>query len=353
MNIAFAWWWTWWHVFPIRTLIKYIQKNNNNSNKIFWFWEKNSLEDEISRECDCEFVPIVSWKFRREKNIVSILKNIIDIFKFWYWTLVSIYLIWKHKIDTIFCKWWYVALPVVVWWWILRKKIIVHESDSVMGLTNKIASKLSNFKYSWMDHKWFENIWQIISSDLLSFDSIDTKLKKTDTKTNILVSWWSQWSRYIYKNLINAIKENPSLQNHFNFFVVLGTANKDLKEQFESINWVEVFEFLTQWQMWSLYNLCDIGITRWWATSLAEQKLFNMRLIIIPLPFTWWNHQFHNAIQYQKKYNDILISQKHFSKEIVSSSLNKFINYKKEQPNLSEINNKINKNIEKILWISW
>jgi hypothetical protein len=36
----------------------------------------------------------------------------------------------RFRIDVVFCKGGYVALPVVVAAWILRKKILVHESDT-------------------------------------------------------------------------------------------------------------------------------------------------------------------------------------------------------------------------------
>ena len=353
-NIGFAWWWTGWHVFPIRTLIEYIRKDkkkSRNIKNIYWFWEKNSLEEKVAKESECRFIPVISGKLRREKSINAIFLNIIDIFKFLYWILYAIIIVYKNKIDIIFCKWWYVALPVVIAWWIMRKKIIVHESDTIMWLTNKIAAKFSSKNFSWIESwkKTWENVWQIISEDLIKFEKIDIKLSNLTKKTNILVSWWSQGSKYIYENILNLIKNNKDIEKYFNFFVILGTANQNLKESFENLNWVQAFDFLSQQEIGSLYKITDIWITRWWATSLEEQKSFNMKLIIVPLPFTWGNHQFHNAKYYQKKYDDILISQKFFSEKMIKDTIYSFIWRKKEEINKKEIKEKINKNIEKIL----
>ena len=59
--------------------------------------------------------------------------------------------------------------------------------------------------------------------------------------------------------------------------------------------------------MWILYQHCDISLTRWWTTSLAEQKLFNLKSIIVPIPRT--HDQKLNAERYVKHFNDILVEQ--------------------------------------------
>jgi len=55
------------------------------------------------------------------------------------------------------------------------------------------------------------------------------------------------------------------------------------------------------------YN-CDIAITRAGTTSLAEQKLYDMKLFIVPI--AWTHDQYDNAYRYQEHYNDIMIDQK-------------------------------------------
>ena len=68
--------------------------------------------------------------------------------------------------------------------------------------------------------------------------------------------------------------------------------------------------------MWILYQHCDISLTRGWTTSLAEQKLFNLKSIIVPIPRT--HDQKLNAEWYAKNFNDIIVEQ---SKETTSEDL--------------------------------
>lgn len=60
--------------------------------------------------------------------------------------------------------------------------------------------------------------------------------------------------------------------------------------------------------MGELYNICDIAITRGGTTSLAEQKLYDMKQIIVPIPRT--HDQYDNAKWYVKYHNDIMINQR-------------------------------------------
>jgi UDP-N-acetylglucosamine:LPS N-acetylglucosamine transferase len=51
-------------------------------------------------------------------------------------------------------------------------------------------------------------------------------------------------------------------------------------------------------------------ITRGSATSLAEIDLYKKKKIIIPLPWSSQNHQFHNAMWYKENRDDIIIEER-------------------------------------------
>ena len=56
-----------------------------------------------------------------------------------------------------------------------------------------------------------------------------------------------------------------------------------------------------------LYKLSDICLARGGTTSLAEQKLFNIKSIIVPIPRT--HDQKDNGKRYVKHFDDILLDQ--------------------------------------------
>ncbi len=335
INIAMAWWWTGWHVFPIKSLIQHIYKHPQyfqKIQKIVRFGEKRSLEYQVFQDLKQDhkslfFQSIISWKYRRETWFSSRIKNIRDMFKFTYWVLQSIHYFKKHKIHILFCKWWYVALPVVFAAKLLHKKIIVHESDVRSWLVNKIASKYADQVFTGFD--WVlpksTTVGQILSDDIINHTSIKNipqenllewqeltpaqKLFYTDPqKTHLLVIWWSQWSKRLYQNLLQSIDENYSIYQNYEIFIILWKENKNLKSEFSKYKNIHTFDFVSQGDMWLLLKHCDISLTRAGTTSLAEQKLFNLKIVMVPIP--WTHDQYDNAKFYVKKHGDILLDSK-------------------------------------------
>lgn len=226
----------------------------------------------------------------------------------------------------------------------LRKKIIVHESDTHPWLVNRIAAKFSRKIFTGFD--WVfnrsETVWQILSDEIIisdkdiknwsqtlvqdNFKDIISKLDRS--KTLVLVTWGSQWSKRLYETLQKIIKDSQGLKSDFIFFFVLGLLNKDIKPQLKDLNNVYTFDFLSQKEMWTLCYLSDISITRAGTTSLAEQKLYDLKILMIPLP--WTHDQYDNADYYVKKHWDIMIDQRdeQFVTKL-SMAIRKFKNFKK------------------------
>lgn len=326
LRIAMAGWWTGGHVFPIRSLLSFFKNNKeyvHQVEKLYWFGSKKSLEQKICHELQEDmtkniltFIPIYSWKYRRETYRKSRLKNIPDMFLFIFGIFQSIFYLLRYRIDVVFCKWWYVALPVVFAAALLRRKIVVHESDTHPGLVNKIASRFAKKVFTGFDWalKNSETIGQILSDDII----IDTHPEFTK-KTLVLVVGGSQWSQRLYKNIIDSLENNPELQQDYEFFIALGFANEEMSTHFDKFHHVHTYGFLSQKEMGELYNICDVVITRGGTTALAEQKLYDMQQIIVPIP--WTHDQYDNAKRYVQHYNDISINQrdKDFQEQLTKS----------------------------------
>ena len=336
MRIWFAGGWTGWHVFPVQSLIKYINETKHGSHEFFWFGEKPSLEHNTYLKIDQSveklyFSPLLSWKRRREKGIVILMKNIIDLGKLGIWFFQSLFGLIYHKIDIIFCKWWYVSLPVVVAWWVLRKKILLHESDTKPGLSNRICSKFASVIFTWFE--WVFPGKEIVVGQILDDDLVNSEFKIQNSelykeKTNVLVTWGSQGSESIYKLLKDII-----VSNYFDttfFHIILGTRNNHLESLFSGLQNVKVYDFVDQKTMWWLLNICDVAITRGGTTSLAEEELFGIKKIIIPIP--WTHDQLKNALYYEKNYDDVVVRQdsKIFAEDF-EKAIGEYKEYKKEK----------------------
>lgn len=350
-EIVVVGWGTGGHIFPVKTIIEYLDQNwylGREVDTIFWLGLSNSLEEKVCQTLCLDrvkFVSIVSWKRRREWTILSFFKNVKDFAMLFWGVILCLKFFRTHsKVSKIFCKGGFVSLPVVIAWFIMRKKVIVHESDTVSGLANRICSRFARKIFTGFDGviKNANPIGQIISTQLLI--PSDPKIKIDPNRqnlTNFLVVGGSQWAQKLYETLWEIFLENPLSDT--NFFIVWGTQNNHLKRFFSQFSFVTFLDFVSQSQMGYLCDLCDIWITRWWATSLAEQKLFWMKLIIVPLPYTGWNHQYFNALYYEKKYSDILISQNNNLKTNLKKQILSLQKFKKKSLDTAQILSEITK----------
>lgn len=311
-----TWGWTGGHIFPIKSLIQHINKHEKfkkHIQNIYRFGSKHGLEHKVCNKLsNIQFVHIISGKYRRETPRIAKIRNIIDFFMFFVGIMQSLFQLKKYKIDVIFCKGGYVALPVVVAWRILRKKIIIHESDAHSGLVNKIAAHFANKIFTGFDDvlTWAETVGQILSDDIALKDTkindILSKLPKK--KTIVLVIWGSQWSYRLYKSLIHILDDDPVTMSKFVFILSLWILNNDLKPDFDRFPNVFAQEFFSQKEMGALCYRADIWLTRAGTTSLAEQKLYNMKLFIVPI--AWTHDQYDNAKYYVSHFQDLLIDQR-------------------------------------------
>lgn len=312
IKIARAWGGTGGHIYPIQSLLYFAHKSPHYAYRFkhhYWFGTAQSMEEQVA--CNLQkdiknltFFPIFSGKWRREFGFFAFLKNLADLFKLFVGIGQAMYYLLKLRIDCVFCKGGFVALPVVIAAWLLRKPILVHESDTKPWLVNRIASRFARWNFAAFPQVLprAKVIGQILDDQLL--DQLDEK--KTTQKTQLLVMGGSQWAKSLYETLARILHEDARFQD-FEITVVLGKLNQGANQLFTPFANVKTLEFCTQSQLGSLYQNADIVLTRAGTTSLAEQELFDIKLIMVPIPRT--HDQFTNAMRYVQYKNWILIDQ--------------------------------------------
>lgn len=327
IKIALTWGWTGGHVFPLLSVYNHLKNENLD---FVWIGEKNSLEQKIASENSIEFLSILSGKIRRYFDI----KNFFDPFKIIVWVFQSLYYILKYDIDIIFSKWGFVSVPACIAGKILGKKIYIHESDTVMWLSNKIIAKLATKVFFTFDNSLID--WQkyIKSSQILNpklIENISDEAREKNEKQEILVMAWSQGSKVIFENLLEIIWDFSNT----NFTIILWEKNTNFRTNFEKFQNVKLYDFISQEELADVMKKTDISITRAGATSIWEQYYFWIMQIIIPLKNSAWNHQFHNAQYFKKHFDSIVLEEDENLKNTLEISLKKLENHRKEKLNLS------------------
>ena len=121
-----------------------------------------------------------------------------------------------------------------------------------------------------------------------------------------MVNCGSLGSKTIHQTILKLF-EDSKIVDKFDRKILVGMINQEFADKYKKYNNVEVINFADQKTMGQLYQISDIGICRSGSTTLAEQHLFNIKQIIVPIP--WTHDQFDNASYFNDKYNDTVIDQ--------------------------------------------
>ena len=293
---------TGWHITPIISIYNYLKDSSLYS--YMWLWERESLEEDAAEKNNIDFYDISAGKIRRYfdwRNFYEPLKNLTGIFESFFYIL-------KHKWDVVFSKGGFVSVPACIAAFVLRKKIYIHESDSVMGLANKITSRLAtkvfySFPNDKIDNKKHFHVGHIMNPEML--DNISSISKEENENLNVLVIAGSQGSQKIFENLLQILPDCSDIDFH----VVLGTnSDENLKTSLSNFGNVKTYGFIPQKELVKLYIKCDIAITRG-SSTLWELFYFGIHSIIVPLKATGWNHQYYNGLYFNENYGSDLLDE--------------------------------------------
>jgi len=334
-RIALTGWGTGWHIFPLVALYKYLSEKEDVA--FVWMGEEDGLEYFTAQKYHIPFYYVPAGKWRRYfdwRNLVEPWKNVSGFF-------IALWILWRQKIDIVFSKWGYISLPVCLAAWCLRKKIYIHESDTVSGVTNRWIGKLAQkvfftFPSDKIDGKKYILSGQIINPELLSgitpeptFDDEEHYMAYWEEieaqPLQVLIIAGSQGSTRLFE----AFKDIVNNLTGMHFHIILGEKNLHFRPDFEKKPNITVYDFVSQKELGRLYQMADIALSRAGATTLWELYFFGIHSIIVPLSGSAGNHQEKNAQYFKKQFeSDVLREWDELSVQIFRL-VNKYKNLKK------------------------
>ena len=190
----------------------------------------------------------------------------------------------------------YVSLPAGLAAKILNIKLIVHEQNSIPGLTNKILSFISNQNFSAFPNSLRKSkiIGNPIRKEIKQVRNPKKRFLNRKGPLRILVFGGSLGSKlfnqllpFIFKKINNNNKLSIIHQSGENKFELL-------KESYKGVGFkVEISKYI--FDMEKKYNWADIVIARSGALTVSELIDSGTASILIPYPFAVDDHQFFNA----------------------------------------------------------
>ncbi|MFA4880881.1 MAG: undecaprenyldiphospho-muramoylpentapeptide beta-N-acetylglucosaminyltransferase [Candidatus Doudnabacteria bacterium] len=366
------------HTIPIVAVVQELRRRRKDL-KLFWLGDDHP-EERAARENNIPFQKIACGKFRRYFSFW----NLIDFFKIPAGIFQSFFLVLGFKPRVVFSKGGYVSLPVVIAAWLARKKIIVHESDAVPGLANRIASRLASKVLLGFNAHSAEtlSVKSLPGKYIFTGNPVRRKILKGDPvkareffhlskdKPTILAMGGSQGARFINELISRSL---PKLSEYQIIHLTgVNTASAiarpfRLEESPELVegrrsppaspeakrwragnlisteNHYRFCSYLDVAKMALAYVACDLVISRAGANTLAEIAARGLPSILIPLPSAASDHQFANAKIFEKRGASIVLEQK----DLTSRKLVSLITSLLKNPNQLETMSKKAKSLAK------
>ncbi len=328
------------HIIPAIAIAQKLGKENIDC---AFIGNRNSLEERLCKDAGFPVYYINVQKMYRKLTLSHIKFPILLIMS----VISSMRHLSKLKADAVFCTGGYVSGPIAIAAIICRIPLFFHESNSFPGIVIRFLSKFSVCTFvafeSTVKHlanTRTMNVGIPIKGDLLAKKTFDPlRYNLSGEKPIILIIGGSQGSFALNKIIEQALPQ--FLEHGFELIWQTGAYSyKEFASKFSKISGTYLFDFTTDLPLF--YQNANVAITRAGAMTIAELEAVKLPAILIPLPSSAENHQFHNAIEQQKKGCALLIEQKNLTTDSLMDCLNSILSnydeYKKTLLSIPENN---------------
>lgn len=258
-------------------------KKKLKSVEVLYIGGMDGVEKKMVMAAGITFRGVLCGKLRRYFSF----KNFVDGFKIPVGIVQAYRILKKFKPKVVFSKGGFVSVPVCLAAYKLKIPIIIHESDAVPGLANKIIFRFAekicvSFKDSIKHLKKYEKKAyftgnpvrkSILLGDIakgLKFTSLD-KFRPV-----ILIMGGSQGARQINELVRANIDE---LIKKFQIVHIRGRGNLDIS--LHKPGYVQ-YEYIEE-QLPDLYAISELIVSRGGANSLFEIAILKKKAVVIPL----------------------------------------------------------------------
>lgn len=309
------------HLAPVLSVAAKIHALSPES-KLVYIIERNNPNEQLIRDSNLPITVrhIFAGKYRRFHNQKLISKlfsfknnllNVRDLLYFGIGFAQSIWLMLRYRPSILFSKGGFVGAPVSLSAALLHIKFITHDSDSVPGISNRLAGRFATKNAVGVDGANYPyGAGKIVFTGVpVSHEYFD--LSKTSTKTAkatlgipedsemLFIGGSTQGARTIDDNVEKIV---PKLLKDFPKLVVVhafGRLNEEsIKTRYRNLEPKYKSRLILKTFLPDLYNYAaasDIIITRAGATSLAGFGVLGKACIVIPAAHLVEGHQIENA----------------------------------------------------------
>lgn len=329
------------HIYPALAIINKIKENEKNS-KILYIGTTDRMEKDIIPNRGIDYVGLKVRGFERKLT----LNNFKTITYFLEAIKESKRIIKEFKPDIVIGVGGYVTAPVIYAAKKLGVKTVIHEQNSILGLSNRFLLKYSDLVFisfpNTIDYIERE-IGKVIytgnpcGEEALNKPKMDkTKFGLSKDKKLVLIVMGSLGSKVVNEKMKDILVNFNDKK-----YEVLFITGKNYYDEFKVLNVsdnVKIVPYIDN--LVSLMKDTDLIISRAGATTMSEIISLRIPSILIPSPYVTDNHQLKNAMDLVEREATILIEEDNLNKETLISNIDTILNNK-------TLENKLKKNLSK------
>lgn len=291
------------HIFPALAVAEVLRTEGW---QVTWLGAPNSMEAELVPKHGYEMA-WVRFSGLRGKGLMRKLMLPFNLLIALWQSAVAMF---RYRPDVILGMGGYITFPGGVVAALLRKPLVIHEQNSVAGMSNKVLAKLSSrvlsgFPDVLQGAEWCGNP---VRESIASLPDPQQRYGERSGVLNVLVVGGSLGAQAINECLPQALFCMPQ---EIEPKVIHQTGKKhfeDVQELYENAGiTAEVQPFLDD--MAKCYAWADVVICRAGALTIAELAAAGVASILIPFPYAVDDHQTGNAKFLSDKGAAILIPQ--------------------------------------------
>jgi len=303
------------HIYPGLAVADALRAQNWN---IVWLGAPHSMEAELVPQHGYP-VARVNFSGVRGKGLRRLLTLPFTLLRALWQSAAAIF---SHRPDVVLGMGGYITLPGGLMAAFLRRPLLIHEQNSIAGLSNKVLAKLatrvlSGFPGVLPKAQWVGNP---VRADIAALPDPQTRYTQRSGKLNVLVVGGSLGAQALNEALPKALAllgeaERPN--------VLQQTGKKNLETvqamYAQAGVHADIRAFLDD--MAQQYADADVVICRAGALTIAELAAAGVASVLVPFPFAVDDHQTQNARFLSEQGAAILLPQTELSAERLAQLL--------------------------------
>ena len=323
------------HIYPAIAIINKIKEKEPDSEFIY-IGTNDRMEKDIIPKLGIEFVGIEMKGLDRKKWFA----NTVVLHMFNKAVTKSKKVIKEFKPDVVIGAGGYITAPVLYAAHMCKVPILIHEQNSVPGVSNKFISKFANKICVSLPNSLnlFPKDKVELTGNPRSEEIVNTnKVLKSEigfdnNKKLVIVVMGSLGSITMTKKIKELI---PGFNDKdYQVLIITGKKYYDDYKDIKLSNNVKIVPFVDN--LINIMKDTDLMVSRAGASTVAEITAIGLPAILVPSPYVTENHQYKNAKELEDRGACLIVTEDEFSKDRIIDEIDNLFNNPNELEEMSK-----------------